>query len=48
MFKHTSKKLLNTQAYKQDISSAQAQKQETFKQTQLHINMFRFKHLIYY
>ena len=40
MFKQKSKRLPNTQAQKQEISYAQAQKQETFKQTKLHRKMF--------
>jgi hypothetical protein len=47
MIKHTSKRLPNTQAHKQEISYAQAQKQETSKQTKLHRKMFEVEHLIY-
>jgi len=47
MLKHKSKRLPNTQVQKQEISYAQAQKQETSKQTKLHRKMFEVEHLIY-
>jgi len=47
MLKHKSKRLSNTQAQKQAVSYAQAQKQETSRQTKLHRKMFGIEHLIY-
>jgi len=47
MLKHKSRRLPNTQAQKQETSYAQAQKQETYRQTQLHRKMFEVEHLIY-
>jgi len=47
MLKHKSKRLPNTQVQKQEISYAQAQKQETSKQTKLHVKMSEVEHLIY-
>jgi len=47
MFKHTSKRLPNTHAHKQEIPYAQAQKQKTSKQTQLQRKMIEVEHLIY-
>jgi len=43
----TSMRLQITQAHKQEISYAQAHKQETYKQTDLHRKLFEFEHLIY-
>ena len=48
MLKHKSKRLPNNQGQKQEISYAQAQKQKTSRQTQLHRKMFEVEHLIYY
>jgi len=47
MLKHTRERLPNTQAQKQEISYAQAQKKETSRQTKLHKKMFEVEHLIY-
>jgi hypothetical protein len=47
LLKHKSKRLQTTQAQTQESSYAQAQKQESSKQTQLHKNMFEVEHLIY-
>jgi len=44
LLKHTTR---DTQAYLQEISYAQAQKQETSKQTKLHRKMFEVEYLIY-
>jgi len=41
MLKHTSKRLPNTQAHKQEISYAQSQKQETSTQTKIHRKCLR-------
>jgi len=43
----TSMRLQITQAHKQEISYAQAHKQETYNQTDLHKKLFEFEHLIY-
>jgi len=37
----------NAQAQLQETSNAQAHKQETYNQTDLHIKLFEFEHLIY-
>jgi len=37
----------NAQAQLQEISDTQAHKQETYNQTDLHRELFEFKHLIY-
>jgi len=57
LLKHKSKRLQTTQEQKQEVyyalahtkksSYAQAKKQETSKQTQLHRKMFEIEHLIY-
>ena len=43
----TNTRLQITQAQLQEISYAQAHKQETFNQTELQRNLFEFEHLIY-
>jgi len=46
MLKHKSKRPPNAQAYKQEISYAQVEKQETSRQIKLHRKMFEVEHLI--